>query len=92
VYTDPGATAVDDIDGDVSDKIEVSGAIDSSVVGTQTITYSVADRAGNRSSATRTVTVGVNEGTGGGGGGALTPFFVFTLLILLAAQRARRAG
>ena len=90
-YTDPGATAVDDIDGDVSDKIEVSGTIDSSVVGTQMIRYSVADRAGNRSSATRTVTVGVNEGTGGGGGGLLTPFFVFTLLIFLAAQRARRA-
>jgi hypothetical protein len=92
VYTDPGATAVDDIDGDVSDKIEVSGTIDSGVVGTQTITYSVADRAGNRASATRTVTVGVNEGTGGGGGGLLTPFFVFALLILLVAQRTRRAG
>ena len=91
LYTDPGATAVDDIDGDLSDKIEVSGTIDPSVVGTQTITYSVADRAGNRSSATRTVTVGVNEGTGGGGGGLLAPWFIFMLTLLLVAQVARRA-
>ncbi len=92
LYADPGATAVDDIDGDLSDKIEVSGTIDSSVLGTQTITYSVADRAGNRSSATRTVTVGVNEGTGGGGGGSLTLLFIFMLTILLVAQLARRTG
>jgi hypothetical protein len=46
-YVDPGATALDDIDGDITDKIEVSGTVSSTVVGTQTITYSVADRAGN---------------------------------------------
>jgi hypothetical protein len=91
-YTDPGATATDDIDGDISDKIEVSGAINSAVVGTQTITYSVADRAGNRSSVTRTVTVGVNEGTGGGGGGLLAPLFIMALVLLLAARRTRRTG
>ena len=91
-YTDPGATAVDDIDGDISDKIEVSGTIDPAVVGTQTITYSVADRAGNRASVTRGVTVGVNEGTGGGGGGLLAPFFLMVLTMLLVVRRARRTG
>jgi hypothetical protein len=89
-YIDPGATAVDDIDGDITDKIKVSGTINSTVVGTQTITYSVADRASNRASVTRTVIVGVNEGTGGGGGGLLAPFFVMVLMILLAARSARR--
>jgi hypothetical protein len=89
-YVDPGATAADDIDGDITDKIEVSGTVNSTVVGTQTITYSVADRAGNRASATRTVIVGVNEGTGGGGGGLLTPLFVMTLLILSLGRRSRR--
>ena len=89
-YVDPGATAVDDIDGDLTDKIEVSGTVNSTVVGTQTITYKVADRAGNLATATRTVVVGVNEGTGGGGGGRLTPFFVMALMILFGARRVRR--
>lgn len=89
-YTDPGATAVDDIDGDITGKIEVSGSINSTVVGTQTISYSVADRAGNRATATRTVIVGVNEGTGGGGGGVLAPSFVVLLAVLFLARRARR--
>ena len=88
-YVDPGATAVDDIDGDISDKIVVSGSVNSTVVGTQTITYSVSDRAGNSVSVTRTVIVGVNEGTGGGGGGAPAPLFVVTLLAVAAARRAR---
>ena len=90
-YVDPGATAVDDIDGDISDKIEVSGNVNSTVVGTQTITYSVSDRAGNVASATRTVVVGVNEGTGGGGGGRLTPLFVIALVILFGLRRVRRS-
>lgn len=88
-YVDPGATAVDDIDGDISDRIAVTGSINSTVVGTQTITYSVADRAGNSASITRTVIVGVNEGTGGGGGGALALLFLVALLGLAGARRAR---
>ena len=90
-YVDAGATAVDDIDGDITDKIEVTGSVNPTVVGTQTITYSVADRAGNRSSVTRTVIVGVNEGTGGGGGGVLAPLFVLILLLLSVAPAARRS-
>ena len=88
-YLDPGATAVDDIDGDITDKIVVSGTVKPTVVGTQTITYSVTDRAGNLATARRTVVVGVNEGTGGGGGGRLAPFFVMTLLLLFLARRVR---
>ena len=90
-YLDPGATAFDDIDGDITDKIVVSGSINSTVVGTQTISYSVADRAGNLATATRTVVVGVNEGTGGGGGGRLAPLFVMTLLAVFIARRGRRS-
>ncbi|HSM31257.1 MAG TPA: immunoglobulin-like domain-containing protein, partial [Woeseiaceae bacterium] len=90
-YVDPGATAVDDIDGDITDKIQVSGSVDSTVVGTQTITYSVSDRAGNVASATRTVVVGVNEGRGGGGGGRLTPLFLVALVILFGLRRSRRS-
>jgi len=60
------------------------------VVGTQTITYSVADRAGNSAIASRTVIVSVDEGRGGGGGGLLTPFFITLLMILFVARRAIR--
>ncbi len=91
-YVDPGATALDDIDGDITDKIEVSGTVSSTVVGTQTITYSVADRAGNLASVTRTVIVGVDEGRGGGGGGWLSPLFALALMVLLVTRRARRTN
>ena len=86
-YLDPGATAEDDIDGDITDQIEVSGVINPVVVGKQTITYSVADRAGNISSAVRTVNVGVNSGQGGSGGGVTAPIFIIALSILALLRR-----
>ena len=45
--TDPGATALDDKDGDISDKIVRSGSVDINTVGTYIITYSVVDVSGN---------------------------------------------
>ena len=58
VYNDAGATAFDGIDGDVTDRIVVTGLpIDSSVPAVHTITYTVSDRAGNETSTTRTVKV-----------------------------------
>lgn len=70
-FSDPGATATDDIDGDLSDKIVTTGSVNSTIVGTYTINYRVSDRAGNSSSIQRQVTVIINDGVGGGGGGAL---------------------
>ena len=86
-YVDPGATAEDDIDGDISDRIETSGAINPSIVGTQSITYRVADKAGNVSSAVRTVNVGVNSGQGGSGGGVIAPAFIILLTMLAILRR-----
>jgi hypothetical protein len=86
-WLDPGATAVDDIDGDISDRIELSGTINTAAVGTQQVTYSVRDRAGNTVTAVRTVNVGVNEGTGGSGGGAMAPAWTAFLLLLLVVRR-----
>ena len=86
-WLDPGATAFDDIDGDISDQIETTGTINTSAVGTQTVTYSVKDRASNTVSAVRTVNVGVNVGTGGGGGGVMAPAWLPILLLLIAGRR-----
>ena len=46
-FTDEGATAEDDRDGDISSKIVVTGTVDTKNVGTYTLTYDVADEAGN---------------------------------------------
>ena len=56
-WTDPGATATDETDGDITSSITVNGTVDTSTVGTYTLTYSVADAASNTASLTRTVVV-----------------------------------
>ncbi len=65
VYTEPGATALDNIDGDISNKIIISGTVNTSVANTYTLYYNVSDNAGNAAvTKTRTVIVagGVNPG------------------------------
>lgn len=54
-YQELGATAIDDIDGNVS--VEISGEVDSATVGSYIITYTAIDNAGNEATATRTVTI-----------------------------------
>jgi surface protein len=54
-WTDPGATATDETDGDITSSITVSGTVDTSTVGTYTLIYNVADAASNTASVTRTV-------------------------------------
>ncbi|KRT56018.1 FG-GAP repeat [endosymbiont of Ridgeia piscesae] len=56
-YSDPGASANDNVDGDVSANIVMSGTVDRTTAGSYTLTYSVSDTAGNPASATRTVDV-----------------------------------
>ena len=58
-FTDPGATATDDVDGDITANIVVAGdAVDVNTAGTYTITYNVSDAAGNAAAeVTRTVIV-----------------------------------
>jgi hypothetical protein len=57
-FTDPGATATDDRDGNITSKIVASGTINTATVGTYTRTYNVKDTAGNAATTlTRTVTV-----------------------------------
>ena len=54
-FTDPGASATDLKDGALS--VSVSGTVDTSTVGSYTVTYSATDAAGNSASVTRTVNV-----------------------------------
>lgn len=56
-YIEVGATASDNVDGDLTSDIVITGTVNTSVVGTYTITYSVTDAAGNTGTATRTVNV-----------------------------------
>lgn len=57
LFADAGATAQDDIDGDITRKLVVTGSVDTSKPGTYKITYSATDSGHNTGSAVRTVTV-----------------------------------
>lgn len=56
-YHEPGYTATDDVDGDITDRVQVSGTVDSKRAGTYTITYTVIDSYGNTAEVTRIVRV-----------------------------------
>ncbi|WP_430408407.1 immunoglobulin-like domain-containing protein [Kordia sp.] len=57
-YTDEGATAIDNIDGDISNNIIVTGTVNTAVAGTYTLFYNVRDVVGNEAvEVTRTVNV-----------------------------------
>lgn len=56
-YIESGATAYDDVDGDVSAKIIIKGTPNKDVVGNYLVTYEVVDSSGNIGTATRTVVV-----------------------------------
>jgi hypothetical protein len=67
--SDPGATAFDNAEGDISDRIVVTGAINQNVPGSYTRTYSLTDASGNVAAARqRTVVVLNNCPTGEGEG------------------------
>ncbi len=56
-YVDPGAVAVDGVDGDISGMITVSTNLVTSTVGEYNSLFSVTDRAGNTVTATRNIIV-----------------------------------
>ena len=57
-YVDAGATALDDINGDITDKIQVSGYINPDKPGVYTLNYDVSDSEGNKAiTVTRTINV-----------------------------------
>ncbi len=57
-YIEPGATAVDDMAGDLTDSIVIDATdLDTNQVGTYTVTYTVADHMGNEAQESRSVQV-----------------------------------
>ncbi len=69
-YTEPGATALDAEDGDITSQVTLSstGPIDTSAVATFSRTYTVVDSGGLSDTKTRVINV-IQPGTNGGGGG-----------------------
>jgi hypothetical protein len=57
-YTESGATATDNVDGDITANVVTSGSVDTTTAGTYTVTYNVNDAAGNNATpVTRTIIV-----------------------------------
>lgn len=56
-YTDQGASAMDDEDGDLRSVIEVDNPVNKDSAATYTVTYTVMDASGNESSVTRNVRI-----------------------------------
>ena len=56
-FSDPGATASDPEDGNLTSVVQVSGTVDLQTVGPYLLTYSVTDSSGIEANATRTVNV-----------------------------------
>ena len=93
-YTDAGALATDNIDGDITDRIVVDNPVDTSQTGTYTITYSVTDLAGNAAVAIRTVIVEASAPPppvvrNSGGGGSVSSLLL-SILALLAFRVSKR--
>jgi hypothetical protein len=61
-YVDPGATATDETDGNLTNQIYVENTVNVNLIGNYTITYKVVDEAGNEATPiSRTVRV-INQG------------------------------
>lgn len=56
-YTEPGYTATDNCDGDLTSQVTVDGNVDTYRAGTYTLNYTVSDSYGNTAAASRQVTV-----------------------------------
>ena len=56
-FTDEGCVANDNIDGDISDRIIITGSVDNSKVGQYNLVYQVTDNSGNKTEVIRAVYV-----------------------------------
>jgi len=56
-FEEPGYSAVDNVDGDITAKVKVEGTVNTNIAGTYTIKYTVTDSYGNTAEKTRTIVV-----------------------------------
>lgn len=56
-FTDPGATASDNVDGDISASINATSTVNTAVAGDYSVIYQVSDSSGNATTVTRNVIV-----------------------------------
>ena len=57
IYQESGAIAIDNYDGDITDKIIISGTVDTSKVGTYELKYTIKDSSGNENFVIRKIIV-----------------------------------
>jgi hypothetical protein len=88
-YSDPGATAIDNADGDISHRIVIENPVDSGRAGTYTVTYRVEDLAGNTATASRTVIVASAEPVKRSSGGGSISMLMLALIASTVAIRTR---
>lgn len=60
-YKEPGAVATDNVDGDITKKIKITGKVDNKKEGEYIIKYTVSDKAGNKATVERKVIVEKKE-------------------------------
>jgi len=56
-YVEPGATATDSVDGDITDSIQITGEVNTSILGVYKVSYSVTNSAENSTKVARNVHV-----------------------------------
>lgn len=83
-YVEPGFTATDNYDGDLTDKVKVKENVDTSKKGEYKVTYTVEDSSHNKSSLERTVIVEnqSKEGSGGYSNIEMGPKYIDGILIV----------
>ena len=79
-YSDAGASAADNVDGDISAAIVATSTVNTAIVGSYTVTYNVADMAGNQAEPV-VRTVRVEPAAGGGGGGGASLYLLLAVLL-----------
>ena len=91
-YVDAGATASDNIDGDISSNIKATSTVDVNTVGTYSVTYNVSDAAGNAATpVVRAVNVTAVTATDtGSSSGAFAPASLLLLLLMGLLRRKLR--
>lgn len=61
-YREPGYVAADNLDGNLTDKVKISGKVNTKKAGVYTLKYTVADTYGNKVTVTRKITVITGNG------------------------------